>query len=233
MHGNDVRYVQRLLAGNNKWKKNFRPGTVDGVYGEKTAGAVKAAKWYLGYPATKCNRICGGTLVNYLTGAARLPYSYRLRKRRRARMTIRERMVAEAQWAIRNEPAIHYAQIRPIPYARWGNHNLPITTDCSGSITCIYKKAGAPDPNGRRYDGSGYTGTMLAHQRHITKDALRKGDNIVFGSGSGNHVVMVMEAGDDPLCFSHGQEAGPIAIRLSALKSYFSGYRVTYLSAGV
>ncbi len=233
MHGDDVKRVQRLLAGANKWKKNFHPGPIDGVYGAKTAGAVKEAKWYLGYPKTKCNRICGPRFVDYLTGARRLPSTYAVRKRLRAHSSIRDKIVTEAQWGINHEPSIHYAQIRPMPLTRWGNHNLPITTDCSGAVTCIYKKAGAPDPNGRRYDGQGYTGSMYDHMRHISRDQLKKGDLVIFGANPTKHVALVMSVGDDPLLFSHGQERGPIAIRLSTEKAYFAGQKVTYLSAGV
>src|SRR6201981_1984334 len=64
---------------------------------------------------------------------------------------VRGRIVAAARWGIRNEPRIHYGLIRPFPLTR----ALPLTTDCSGFATLCYYLAGAPDPNGRDYDGTG------------------------------------------------------------------------------
>ncbi|HVH52092.1 MAG TPA: hypothetical protein VM690_08090, partial [Gaiellaceae bacterium] len=89
---------------------------------------------------------------------------------------VRQAIVAAARWGIRNEPLIHYAEVRPIPLAR----RLPITTDCSGFVTLCYFLAGAPDPNGREYDGEGWTGTLLRHMTHVEEpraaDCVRRGD---------------------------------------------------------
>ena len=125
--------------------------------------------------------------------------------------TTRQRIVAAARWGIANEPRIHYGQVRPIPLAR----ALPLTTDCSGFVTLCYFLAAAPDPNGRGYDGSGYTGTLLGHLRRTRQAEARRGDLVVWGAWPGHHVALVLEPGADPLLASHGRERGPVAIRFS------------------
>jgi hypothetical protein len=126
--------------------------------------------------------------------------------------TVREKIVTAARWGIEHEPEIHYGEIRPIPL----NRRLPLTTDCSGFVTLCYFLAGAPDPNGSHYSGYGWTGTMLRHLTAIGPVDARKGDVVVWGRYPGRHCAIVLEADDDPLLCSHGQERGPIAIRFSA-----------------
>jgi len=49
---------------------------------------------------------------------------------------------------------------------------------------------------------------------------------VVFGAGTGQHVVMLMTGGvhgGDPWVASHGQESDPSMYRLSTEKSYFAG----------
>ena len=126
--------------------------------------------------------------------------------------TVREKIVTAARWGIEHELEIHYGEIRPIPLGR----RLPLTTDCSGFVTLCYFLAGAPDPNGNRYSGYGWTGTLLRHLTAIGPVDARKGDIVVWGSYPGRHCAIVLEADDDPLLCSHGMERGPIAIRFSA-----------------
>jgi hypothetical protein len=125
------------------------------------------------------------------------------------KVTVREKFVEMMLWGIAHEPSIHYREARPIPEGL-PIHTYPFVTDCSGWLTLMAKWAGAPDPNGNGFSGEGYTGTMIEHCRHITKEMLRPGDLIVFGAYPGHHVVGVIEPGDDPVVGSHGQEAGPI-----------------------
>jgi hypothetical protein len=126
--------------------------------------------------------------------------------------TVRQAIVSAARWGLANEPRIHYGELRPIPLGR----TLPLTTDCSGFVTVCYYLAGAPDPNGRGYDGSGFTGTLLGWLRAIAPATARRGDLVVWGAYPGRHVALVLEPGDDPLLCSHGRERGPVAIRCSA-----------------
>ena len=107
---------------------------------------------------------------------------------------------------------------------------LPLTTDCSGFVTVCYFLAGAPDPNGRGYDGEGWTATLLDRMTAIAQDDVQAGDVVVFGDYPGRHAAIVLEAGDDPLLASHGQERGPLAIRVSD-EAAFQPPVVTWLSS--
>jgi hypothetical protein len=139
---------------------------------------------------------------------------------------VRRRIVAAARWGIRNEPRIHYGQIRPIPLGRV----LPLTTDCSGFATLCYFLAGAPDPNGYGYDGRGWTGSMLERMESVPEIAARAGDVVVWGAFPGHHCAVVLEPGEDPVLASHGQERGPVEIRFST-ESRYQPADVTWLSS--
>lgn len=223
--GPDVEALQTLLAP-------YHPGAVDGEYGPATAAAVKRAKWALGYPDARCNGSAGRRLVAYLQG---LPLPPDLDARRRARqhdaaksLTVREQIVANANWGIAHEPEIHYLQSRPID-ALDEARRLPLHTDCSGFSTLCYAWAGAPDPNGLDFSGQGYTGTMLRHMQRIPQSAVQPGDLVIWGPDPGHHVALVLEAGPDPLLCSHGQEKGPFAIRFSE-ETRYQPAPVTWLS---
>lgn len=151
----------------------------------------------------------------------------------------RDAILAQCHWALAHEPEIHYAQVRPMPLKAWASHSLPLYTDCSGSTTCIYHAAGAPDPNGKGYSGAGFTGTILssAHQHDLVVDRkqAQPGDLVVFGDAPGTHVVILMQPGSaaDPMVFSHGQESGPKMYPLSVEQAAHKGQPLTWISAGV
>jgi hypothetical protein len=84
MRGDEVkRKVQPHLAGNNTFKENYKPGTIDGIFGEATAAASYRAKFALGYPKEELKRTYGPTLENFLTGQTALPDAYQKRRRDR------------------------------------------------------------------------------------------------------------------------------------------------------
>lgn len=131
----------------------------------------------------------------------------------------RDLIMRWCRWALSNEPSIHYRQSRPIPLKAGKAHQLPLYTDCSGSAVIAYYAAGLPDPSGYNYDGGRtkptYTGSIRAHAKRKKFEHLRPGDLIVYGPGTGAHMVIVMSGGRDPLVFSHGQESGPRQYRHS------------------
>lgn len=152
---------------------------------------------------------------------------YSLRKRR-----IRSRAVEHARWAVRHERDIHYAQVRPMKALKRAPNALPLTMDCSEAVTRWAYLAGAPDPNGLGYNGQGFTGTLLNHLPHISQRRTRRGDLMVLGSGTGEHVVMLTQGGmfrRDPLCASHGFEGGPLEIPVSSERKFHAGKPVTFL----
>lgn len=140
------------------------------------------------------------------------------------------------------EHGVHYEQRRPmqlqkLPYAaalREARENdAGVRADCSEFVTALCKWAGLEDPNGNGYNGAGYTGTMLKHLPHYHNPAgAYTGALAVFGPGTGEHVAMVYEPdrrNGDPLLCSHGQERGPLLIRLSVERQFHSA-PVTMLS---
>jgi hypothetical protein len=216
LHGPDVVEAQTLLT-KSKYG-NFHPGTIDGEYGAATAGATRDAKFVLGFPDAACDGVFGERIRAFLSGEP-LPKDFvdrmQVRKHSQAKqLTLREKIVENALWGIANEPRIHYSNSRPIDGLHQA-HKLPLNTDCSGFVTLCYAWAGAPDPNGRGYNGQGFTGDILQHGRRIPRSALQPGDLVVFGPGTGEHVVMVIQLAADPLVVSHGQEKGPLRTTLS------------------
>ena len=145
---------------------------------------------------------------------------------------IRDRIVEAALAGVANNAKIHYAQTRPMPDVGTVRlPDVPTEADSGGFVTWCYWQAGAPDPNGLKFNGQGYTGTMLQHMRHIPQSAVRPGDLVVFGPPPGHHVALVVSAGKNPLLASHGQEAGPSLIRFSD-ESKFQPPGVTWLKEG-
>jgi hypothetical protein len=144
----------------------------------------------------------------------------------------RRELAALMDYFVRQEPLVHYGQVRPMPtrtirtlvelHAKVETR-AGITMDCSESVTLLCKLAGLSDPNGLRYDGAGNTETMLGHLSHYySPRSAGVGALVVFGVGhlATEHVCMVRRTGSDPLLFSHGQERGPFLIPLSVEKRY-------------
>jgi hypothetical protein len=117
-----------------------------------------------------------------------------------------EAAVRQALWGAANRWSIRYAEIRPMPLVRFKAHALPFTTDCSGFYTCCYYAAGLPDPNGRGYDGQGYTGTMLQHGKVVSEP--EPGDACFYYHPI-SHVAMYIGNGK---VVSHGSPSNPVAI---------------------
>ena len=70
--------------------------------------------------------------------------------------------------------------------------------DCSSWFASVYKSCGLPDPNGQGY-GSGYTGTLVANGKQITRgEAMHTpGAAVIFGYGPGHHVEMAVGDGTE------------------------------------
>ena len=146
---------------------------------------------------------------------------------------VRQDMVAYCNWAVAHHAKINYAEIRPMPI-NIRRVSLPFTTDCSGFATLMAKWAGAADPNGAKFNGSGWTKTMLDHLKPpIPQGEALPGDFAVFGQSPGTHVVVLVQSGgangNDPQVVSHGQQGDPISVRLSVEKAAHSGQPVTFL----
>lgn len=128
------------------------------------------------------------------------------------------RLVTEAKWWISHETLMDYAQTRPVPLGAISAHRK-CATDCSGAVYGIWHSLGFDDPTGGDYTSQDivYTGTLLTANERVGAVAWMVGDLAIFANSEGTtHVAFVIETGADPLLFSHGASAGPIAIRLSA-----------------
>lgn len=154
--------------------------------------------------------------------------------------TQRNHMVRLAQLLNRYAPDVGYAEVRPMRTRHLTQsrltidlqHGVPVTMDCSESVTLICRLAGLKDPNGLAYDGYGYTGTMLEHLPHFTDyHELHKGSLIVYGAGTGTHVVMVVAPNDhNPEVYSHGSHANHAIWSLETEDIYHPGEPRTLLA---
>ncbi len=129
--------------------------------------------------------------------------------------SVRQMIADYCRRCITNEPGWHYSQARAMTHLG-RTPEAGGTCDCSGHSTGAYCAAGAPDPNGRGYDGYGYTGTLINNPK--ASSPYKVGDLALYGPSSGNttHVTTCYIAGDigtSRWC-SHGSESGPNAVAL-------------------
>ena len=127
----------------------------------------------------------------------------------------RNDIVNWAKWGVANHGRFNYTEGPQRMAQVHGPGNGPIYADCSAFVTYCYSWAGAPDPNAQGYNGTGYTGTLLAHGTPITLAQVQPGDVIVYGPGTGWHTALIVEAGNDPLTVSHGEQGDPNYCRVS------------------
>lgn len=129
--------------------------------------------------------------------------------------SVRQRIVKAAKWGVENHTHFTYSEGPLRMEAVHKPYQLPITSDCSSWVTSCYSWAGALDPNGLNYNGYGYTGTLLSHGKKIPLAEVQPGDVIVYGPGTGWHTAIIVEAGNDPLTVSMGQNGDPSFVRVS------------------
>lgn len=200
-HGPDVGQIQHLLTA-----KGF-PVIADYWFGPQTGAACVEAKKRLRYVKANQTPTCGQALVDQLE--AHKPWPPPPPPSPQAQ---RVKYVAAWRQAISQHANWDYAQVRPIPHPP---HPGRIVTDCSGAVTYLAQLCGLPDPNGLRYNGGGYTGTLLDHCSQITRWMLKPADLVVFGAFPGHHVCAVLNVSDDPMLGSHGRQGDPREISLS------------------
>lgn len=133
----------------------------------------------------------------------------------------RQKVVATALRALAIEGQSHYNYShpgspggRPYPNSLWsndahGNQAENKGLDCSSFVTLVFKEAGADDPNGYGYNGTGYTGSLLAHAHLFgeIRSAPLPGDLIFYGDNQENvsHVAVYVGSGE---AVGIGSEAG-------------------------
>lgn len=125
-------------------------------------------------------------------------------------MSKREQIVKWARWGVTNHGKFTYT----MGPQRWHMvesqpGSLPQFADCSSFVTACARWAGCSDPNGEHFTG-GYTGTLLAHCNHIPQAKAQPGDLIVYGPGTGHHVVLIVERVPGGIeVVSHGHQGTP------------------------
>ena len=149
----------------------------------------------------------------------------------------RTHLAALMRWTQKQNALIDYSEARPMSAIHLYEEDAAelfaakkhIVMDCSGGVTQLCKWAGLKDPMGRGYDGFGNTDTLLAHLPHYGSPAdANVGALALFHSP--DHVAMVLQPDPtDPLLWSHGDQAGPLILRLSAEKKFHQSF-VTFLS---
>lgn len=167
----------------------------------------------------------------HLYGAASIAEKLTPSEKLKARKAIAVFLLASEE----NRTLIHYTQHRPFD---------PSVTpakgyrgDCSSYPTQAFWYAqdviDAPlsDPNGRAYDGYGFTGTLLQvnHAHGAPPDKYMVGDLAIYGGSfwSTRHVVICRVKGtvETAVWSSHGSEAGPLPERLTYRSDLLGVYR--------
>jgi hypothetical protein len=215
-HGPDVRYIQRLMAGNRLG--DFYPWEPNANFDWRMGEAVRCAKFMMGYPRRRITTEAGTEFEKYLLGP---PHGNRLLPGMKVQRGLREKVWTPARyriiqywsWAILHNDAIHYRQSRPFPHEMRALRDLPFDTDCSGLFGMAYQDAHAVDPHGNHFNGLGSTATLLENGRQVSRG--HPGDAVIYGGYPGHHVSVIMQAGDDPLLGSNGSERGPLLVKLS------------------
>jgi CHAP domain-containing protein len=206
MKGDLVRQAQRALSSSKYG--DFKPGPLDGEFGEQAAGACRRAKFWLGYPKASITPIYGGTLRSYLIADRRLPLRYRSRRafrlRRRAATPMRLRAFNEAakHVGLKENPA----GSNNVLFARWYRGISPANgwAWCAMFVTYCYVQAGSKRSfaKGSRY---AYTPFMVHDARLgvnamalLNRNQVLRGDIVMFdwgGAGQGRNPELTDHTG--------------------------------------
>jgi peptidoglycan hydrolase-like protein with peptidoglycan-binding domain len=193
MDGPQVRRAQRALLHNPYG--TFDPGPLDGVYGERTAAAVRRAKYWIGYPEQRIDQICDADLLALLTDEAPHPSSYKATRTKRL-----HRAQDAHLWSAAYDAAISCVGDREAPpgshRCEWSDWYGVPGPWCAMFLSWCYVQAGSTafEP-GRRY---AYVPHLLsdaqrgANQLSITRTPLT-GDLAIFdldGDGIPDHAGM-------------------------------------------
>lgn len=211
MHGNDVLATKRALAhaGLRKWGYGFTEKAGDRW--------VRDIKHFQKKSGLKVDGVYGPAthkkLLKYFDKRAAYLYNHF----HLARVSLRDKVVANALFGYNHGSEIHYTQGSLRMYGV-RNHihppSIPRYEDCSSFVTWCYYAAGAPDPNHLGFNGYGFTGTLASHG--VRTSTPRPGDLGFYGWFPYHHVVVYVGNGR---AVSQGMEIGP-----QLLNPYFPGF---------
>jgi cell wall-associated NlpC family hydrolase len=222
MQGRDAKAVQRALhrLGDVLEKHGFEEPTAEARYGRITENNVKIFQRHRGIEATgvydekthralcKEKRRQGGAHEDAVDGFCVWLFKHS------QLVDARHRLKRAAMFAYSTAPW-HYAGpgsppdviAKRMQGVREGlmPSEHPIFEDCSSGFTWLCFVSHIPDPNGRGYDGLGFTGTMVGQGKKVAKPGI--GDAVFYGLDSvPDHVSMYL---GDGKVWSHGAEGGP------------------------
>lgn len=104
---------------------------------------------------------------------------------------------------------------------------MPKAADCSSFVTWLYYAAGANDPNGKHYNGTGYTGTLWENGHRTTSP--KPGDLVFFGSPTASDAHVAVYIGNGLVVSQGGPGPGPRVVSVAAEAAYENrgvyGYR--------
>lgn len=140
-HGKRVAGLQWLLGGHVP--SHFRsirtfPRKPNGLYGKRTADAVAAAKWRMGYPAHAVNRSAGPLLFDLLLGRKKRPIAWI------QTAAYRQRRLVQIQADVK----LSACQRRVIEIGRsqLGQHEQPFGSNWGGMVPAYLAAAGIHYP---------------------------------------------------------------------------------------
>lgn len=135
--GPDVLLAQKTLAGGNVFGIDFKPGKLDGEFGEQSGSACVRAKTYLGYPPSRIQPSYGQELDDYLSGKA-LPLFHKWQQRQLPKsLGTRALAVARSHIGEKEKPAGSNKQ----QFGAWyGVNGQPW---CAMFVSYCYVKAGS------------------------------------------------------------------------------------------
>lgn len=234
--GVDIERLERaaneVLRHRNQ-AKQYLVANPNGRINEQTLKAVRRAAYLLGLRESTCDAIRDGQITIAVQTVIRRPSlrNDRQRKRGHERMEAwrdKRQHAAEAHHGVaaatdamelllHNAAAAHYS----MGGNRWEGiaHKLiaekgsyPHYSDCSSSFTWAWWQVLGDGPdvlNGANW-AAGYTGTLLAHGKRVSKDV--EGAAALYGAGfPAKHVVYCIGGGKG---ISQGSEAAPFLVDL-------------------
>jgi hypothetical protein len=210
--GPDVRAIKRALVKSGH-------GRFIVLHNRMGWSAVRRLKDFQRTHGLKVDGVYGGSthlkLSKYFDAYGR---SLMRKAPRQVATTRRQGIVKAAIYASQHRDVIHYTQSSARMQGVRDRIRLPKVPryeDCSSFVTWLYWLVGAPDPNGRGYDGYGFTGTQITHGRRISTSQIRPGDLVFYGGWGGwsapTHVAVYIGNGK---IVSHGSESGPQVLNM-------------------
>ena len=189
--GADVSAAQSVLKD-----LGYYNGKMDGIYGEQSAAATRAAKWDLGYADKDINSTCDDTLIMYLLGKKKPS----LLMKRRASIRHNKRTVGDVALAEASKyigVSENPAGSNKVMFSEWYGLNGPW---CAMFVTyCFVAAKSKSFVKGSKYAYCPYVLADAKASRNglrvVPKTDVRTGDIVLFDwnrDGTADHIGIVV-----------------------------------------